>query len=79
VMEYAGDNLSKYQYLELVDGSSAQELTNKVKSVRGMFSIVWVWSSGSSHYAWLSFQRPMTNVIKNLNNKSKKGLDNGNS
>jgi hypothetical protein len=78
INDYGGDNLNRYQNSQLLDGASAKELHEKIRSIRSDFSIVAIYAAGSSHYALINFSRQIRGDLNEMiNSKLKKGNKNG--
>jgi hypothetical protein len=81
ISDYGGDNLNRYQNSQLLDGSSAKELHEKLKMIRGDFSIIQIYAAGSNHYAMINFSRSirgdLNEMIKEKRKYNKKGINNG--
>lgn len=79
ISDFGGDNLNRYQNSQLLDGSSAQELHEKLKMIRGDFQIIQIYAAGSSHYAMINFSRKINGDLnEKINNKRKNKKDNTN-
>ncbi len=71
INDFGGDNLNHLKNSQLLDGSSAKELHDKIKSITGIFRVVWIWSSGSSHYAIINLERQFNGDLNQAINEKK--------
>jgi hypothetical protein len=61
-----GDNLSSYQNLDFITGSSPDELKLILSQIKVPFTIIAIYSQSGNHVAWIN---PSQKLIK----KTKKG------
>lgn len=71
-MESFGDNLSRYQNLEVVSSTDPEELRDMLKSLKLPFTIISMYSTGSRHYAWINSSHKIKKVSSGSKAKPKR-------